>query len=308
MADLENTLHVLMSVDCESTQSHVDDAALGERATAGFAEVVESFGWKGTFYVIPPDAEAHAGLYRKLGGAGHELALHVHPAEQGYEEFLGIYDADTQAEILNAATDRAGVAFGERPVSVSIGYASTNDFTMTALEVAALRQGMVSIPSRVLPECASVHAGAPLDMYFGHRYNRVLVGDVDFVSIPNTLDPDSRMWGGKHPQDLRVELVDAKNHWYTIDKAVTRQVKAGVKVKYVQAVTHNIFEFGVKGDFRRDTLSGICGHIKAIAEKRGLTIKPVTVAEAAAIYREATPRGSNASHLTLDRRGYAAAK
>ena len=48
----------------------------------------------------------------------------------------------------------------------------------------------------------------------------LLSGGLDFVVIPQTIDPDSRMWGGKTPLDLRVELVDAKNHWYTIHKAV----------------------------------------------------------------------------------------
>lgn len=47
---------------------------------------------------------------------------------------------------------------------------------------------------------------------------------MNFVDLPPTVDPDSRMWGGAQPLNLRVELVDAKNHWYTIDKAVRRQI------------------------------------------------------------------------------------
>ena len=301
---MADNLLIIMAIDCEATQEHVNDAALGERANAGFAEVIESFGLVGTYYAIPPDAEVHADQYRDLGSRGHELGLHIHPNEQGYEEFLGIYGTDTQTEILSEAASRTEAVFGTRPVSVSVGYGSTNDHTMTAMENAGLKQGLVSIPSRVLPECASVHAGAPLGMHYGHRYNRALVGDVDFVSIPNTLDPDSRMWGGKHPQDLRIELVDAKNHWYTISKAIDRQLREDTPVKYIQAVTHNIFEFSTKGDFRRETLSRVCEHILKLADQHGLNAKPVTVAQAAAIYRDTVARGSNATHLTLDRRGY----
>lgn len=64
------------------------------------------------------------------------------------------------------------------------------------------------------------------------------------------------MWGGAHPLDLRVELVDAKNHWYTVYKCVRRQLDAGNKlpVAYIKALTHNLFEFGKEDDFRRKTL------------------------------------------------------
>ena len=65
-----------------------------------------------------------------------------------------------------------------------------------------------------------------LDAHYPHRHNRSLVGDVDFVDVPGTCDPNHGCGGGA-PQDLRVELVDAKNHWYTIHKAVKRQMAAG---------------------------------------------------------------------------------
>ena len=87
-------------------------------------------------------------------------------------------------------------------------------------------------------------------MHYAHAYNRLLPEWLDFVEVRRTLDPDSRMWGGKHPQDLRVELVDAKNHWYTIDKAVERQFRENTPVKY--KITHNTYEFGRgTGEFRR---------------------------------------------------------
>ena len=38
-----------------------------------------------------------------------------------------------------------------------------------------------------------------------------------------TTDPDSMLWSGRHPQDLRVELFDAKNQRYMIDKMIGRE-------------------------------------------------------------------------------------
>ena len=124
--------------------------------------------------------------------------------------------------------------------------------------------GTVSMPTRNLPQCACVWGGSPLDIHYPHRYNRSLAGDVDFVDIPPTVDVESRMWGGAHPQDLRIELVDAKNHWYTIHKNVKRQVEAGseIPVKYLKALTHNIFDYSDARDFRRETMLGVfrpCG-------------------------------------------------
>ena len=221
-------LYFSLSIDCEATQPAIADAARGERAARGFAEVLEGHNLLGTFHVLPGDAEAHPGLYRELHGLGHELGLHVHPAADGYQEFLGVYGQEDQARILRQAADRFAQVIGVLPDNICIGYASTNDFTYGVLFDLGFRHGTTSIPTRVLPECASVHAGAPLDVHYAHRFNRALPGNLDYVEIPPTVDPDSRMWGGRHPLDLRIELVDAKNHWYTIDKAVRRQVQQAV--------------------------------------------------------------------------------
>ena len=166
---------------------------------------------------------------------------------------------------------------------------------------------MTQIPGRILPECASVAAGAPTELYYAHRWNRVLAGDLDFVEIPNTTDPDSRMWGGKHAQDLRIELVDAKNHYYTIHKAVKRQLGDDVRLKAVVAATHNIFEYSDLKDFRRETLQGVIAHVKRIADQHDLEFTGVTDAQLAAAFRAAVPIPTDNVKLTLDRRGYAKA-
>jgi hypothetical protein len=300
-------LWVVFGIDCESTQPAVRDAALGERASRGFADVLEAHGFQGTFYVIPTDLEAHASLYRNLRRRGHEIGLHVHPAAQGYGEFLGVCGPDEQRKILGEAAHRFAATMGERPVSICMGYASTNDHTYPILHELGFRQGPNSIPTRVLPECASIHAGAPLEPHYAHRFNRALAGDLDFVETPNTIDPDSRLWGGKHPQDLRIELVDAKNHYYTIAKAIKRQLADGTPLKSIRATTHNTFDYSDASDFRVKTLQGVIAHTIALAAESGLRIAPTTISALAAEYRRVAPIG--ATHempptLELDRRAY----
>jgi peptidoglycan/xylan/chitin deacetylase (PgdA/CDA1 family) len=299
-----DTLYFVNQVDCESTQPAVDDAALGRRATRGHAEVLESHGLKGTYFTIPSEVRANADVYKELADRGHEVGLHVHPADGGYEEFLGVYGPDDQTTIVGESTKAFEDVMGFQPVGICIGYGASNDATHGVLHAIGYRHGLTQIPGRILPECASVAAGAPLDPHYAHRYNRVLAGDLDFVETPQTVDPDSRMWGGKHPQDLRVELVDAKNHYYVIRKAIERQIAAETPLKVVHCVTHNTFEYDDADDFRRQTLVGIIEHTRKLADQFGLELAGATTAELAAAYRKVVPLDQSTSRLTLDRRGY----
>ena len=79
-------------------------------------------------------------------------------------------------------------------------------------------QGSMTYPERVMPEMASSCAGAPRCVHYANRYNRILPGDMDFVNIPATIDAESLIYGGRTPLALKVELLDAKNHWYCEDK------------------------------------------------------------------------------------------
>jgi len=297
-----NIAYFNLSVDCEATQPAIGDAKLGNRAVLGIAEVLEHNGWRGTFFAIPTDARANASTFRELERRGHEIGLHLHPAAQGYAEFCGIYGPDMQKKIISEAIECFADAIGRKPVSFSMGYGSANDFTYGVLANFRFSHGICSIPGRILPECASVWAGAPLFIHYAHAFNRLLPGELDFVEMPITVDWESRMWAGKHPQDLRVELVDAKNHYYTIEKSLKRQVEEKVPVKFIHAFTHNTFEYGNRNDFRRQTLEGILQHFRSIAIE--MELKPVgkTLAAIADVYRSSVKRKTVV--LALDRRGY----
>jgi hypothetical protein len=298
------TLRFNIQVDCESTQRSIANPALGERAVRGLGEVFGEAGIRATFVVLPSDMAVHASLYRDLESRGHEIGLHAHPAEQGHGEFLGVCGFGEQVEILEEASKGFADGMGRRPEAFTPGYFSANDHTYPALEALGFRHGTVSMPTRNLPQCACVWGDSPQDAHYPHRHNRCLTGDVDFVDIPVTADTTSRMWGGAHPQDLRIELVDAKNHWYTIHKAVKRQLAAGdsLPVMVLKALTHNIFEYGEPGDFRRETLLGVIAAVREICEREGCAVVPATTGEIAAAYRERVPLPASGIHLDLDTR------
>ena len=297
-------LYFSIKIDCESTQSSVQDADLGRRASLGFAEVMEGMGGRGSFYCIPSEVKANVNVYRDLAVRGHQVGLHVHPADLGYEEFLGIYGPNEQRTILEESTDVIAQVMGERSTGICLGYGSCNDYTRPILVELGFDHGGTQIPGRILPECASIAAGAPTEPHYPHRWNRVLAGNLDFVELPVTTDPDSRMWGGKHPQDLRIELVDAKNHYYTIHKAVQRQRTAAEPIHAILGCTHNIFPYDDSHDFRRETLLGVIEHTKRIASEHGLALVPATEQAIAAAYRAAVPLPAEPATLELDRRGH----
>ena len=286
---MQPTLLFSLQIDCESTQRGIKNPELGERAIRGLQDVLASTGTLGTFLVLPGDLEIHARIYRELETLGHEIGLHVHPVEQGYGEFLGVHSPADQHAILSEGVDRFAQVMGRKPVSFCPGYGSANDNTAGILEQLGFTHGMLSFPTRDLPQCASVWGSCSLDPRYPHRYHRTLSGDVDFVDLPPTLDPESRMFGGKHPLDLRVELVDAKNHWYTINKSVRRQVAEKVPVPQIHALTHSVFDYSDPQNFRRETFVGIVNATREISAREGFAFRAAKMADVAEAYRRAVP-------------------
>jgi peptidoglycan/xylan/chitin deacetylase (PgdA/CDA1 family) len=293
-----------LQIDCESTQRSVRNPDLGKRALDGLGEILAETSTKGTFLVIPGDIEVHASIYRDLKSGGHEVGLHIHGAEQGAGEFLGDQSPVIQRRVIAEGLDRFAQAMGERPFAFCPGYHSANDFTFGLLEELGFTHGSVTSPTRNLPQLASVWGGSSLDPHYPHRFNRVLEGDVDFVDLPVTIDPDSRLWGGGQPLDLRVEQVDAKNHFYTVDKAVRRQVAQKTPLRQIHALTHSIFDFSDRRNFRRETYVGIVSAARQIAERENLGFQGATLASVAAAYRERMPIAkAGGKELMLDTRG-----
>jgi hypothetical protein len=280
-------LYFNLQIDCESTQFALQNPALGERAIRGLGDVLAETKTLGTFLVIPGDIEAHLNIYRDLEKQGHEIGLHYHPSEKNRSEFLGSESPDIQRRVLREAMDRFAQATGRLPLGFCPGYGSANDYTYGILEELGLKHGLVSFPTRNLPQCACVWGNSPLDPHYPHRYNKSLEGDA-------------------HPQDLRVELVDAKNHFYTVEKAVRRQNAAATPLRQIHAVTHNTFEFDDPANFRRETYRGIVEATRRIAEREQMVFTPTTLEKLAAEFRRLRPLvPGTVSELKLDVRGRA---
>jgi len=303
------SFRVNWSIDCEATQHSVRDPELGFRGASGFADILDDHELMGTFFVIPGDAASSPELYRSLPGRGHETGLHLHAGEEGFAEFMGVLGPDEQREAISVAKDRWAQVMGFEPQCFCMGYASANDYTYGVLEELGFQYGQVGLPGRRLVATASVWEGAPLHIHYANRFNRILHGDMDFVDVPHTIDPESYMWGGKHPQDLRVELVDAKNHWYTVHKAVARQIDDGaVPVKVIRGVTHNTFDYSDPADFRRLTLLGMIEATANILEDAGCDLVPATLGMIVDDFRARVTKSDPKTSLSLDRRGYGGRK
>ena len=108
---------------------------------------------------------------------------------------------------------------------------------------------------------------------------------IDLVEIPISVDWETMIWGGSHPQDVRVEYTDAKNHEFTIRKIMRRQVEENLPLKALLPFTHNLFEYSTPGDFRRATMQGMIESIIREGEALNVILSGSTLAEAAASYR-----------------------
>jgi hypothetical protein len=73
-------------------------------------------------------------------------------------------------------------------------------------------------------------------------------------------------------------------------------------------LTHNIFDYGDPGDFRRETLLGVIDAVRRIFEQNDCELATGTAADIAAAYREAVPASEGDAKLELDTRGRGAWK
>ena len=304
-------LYFNLQVDCEASQSSIDDVALGRRAVQGIHDVLTAPNhkrFKATYVVIPKDLQLYGETYRMLENEGHEIGLHLHPKEDGWEEFLGIYGYEEQMEIFGYGKKIFEDIMGYSPVCFTPGYFSANDHTFPVLEEQGFTHGSVSLPTRDLPNCACVWGNSPKYAHYPHRYNRCLPGNVNFVNIPITCDTASRMWGGDTPLDLRVELVDAKNHYYTIEKAIKQQLKLITEqdpehICYIKALTHNIFDYNDRNNFRRKTLEIMLDMVQEFADQHSLELIPATTQDIAEAFKVTHALPPEAAALALDQRG-----
>lgn len=275
-------LYVMFTMDCESidsiaTEGGPVDWAFSRRSMEGYVKVLNREGYAPTLFISPPNAEENASMLLDLHKSGAELALHVHPQDFGYCEYLGAYDHEAQVRIIGSAAEHWAEKIGFLPTSFRGGNLSANDATAGALCELGFRQGSLSVPGRSFTRVKSNWAGAPMNPWHMNKANRLLEGDLDFLEIPVTADWESVMWGGLTKLELRIEMVDARAHGFTIRKNVERQLKDQIEEPYLCILTHNIFDYSDPSEFRSQVLEGVIREIQGCAALHELTVAGLTL-------------------------------
>jgi peptidoglycan/xylan/chitin deacetylase (PgdA/CDA1 family) len=291
----DSNVYINWSLDCEASQRGFDNVEFGKRSVRGFCDLVAEGGFRATLFVLPGDTRAYPKLLRQLAGEGVEVGLHVHPQEQGYADFCGAYTADEQREMYSDAIRQFADALGFVPRTFRAGSCSANDASFPLLADLGFTSCSNSMPGRRMTALKSNWVGAPAFPHFAHAANRLLEGELDLVEIPVTTDPDSMLWSGGHPQDLRVELFDAKNHRFLIDKVLAREKARRQPIWAIVGLSHNIFEFGDRSDFRAQTLIQMLADCRALADRHAITLRAATMDEIANAYRAKTGKARKPS-------------
>ena len=255
------------------------------RSVRGYADLLNEAGLKATFFVIPSDAEAYPNLLREIADEGFEIGLHYHPQEDGYEDYCGAYSFDEQVSMYDAAVQRFADAVGFRPTAFRSGSFSANDMTFPAIVQAGFRCCSSSLPERKMIEYKANWSESVQHVHFAHPSNRLLEGNLDLVEVPLSADPDTMLWSGLHPHDIRVELFDGNNHHLLIEKILVREKTRPVKIKAIVTLTHNIFEYGHIDDPRHITMKKMITDFNKLAETHNVRFVPATIGQIALTYK-----------------------
>jgi hypothetical protein len=187
------------------------------------------------------------------------------------------------------AIDKFADAVGTRPKAFRTGSCSANDATFPVTAEVGFDCCSHSMPGRNMTQLRSNWVRGPQHVHYAHPANRLLEGGLDLVEVPVTTDPDSMLWSGGHAQDLRVELFDAKNHRFMIEKTLAREKARPQPVKAIVALTHNTFAYDDPADFRRQTIGQMIADFAELADKHDVNLVPATISQIAAAYRAVVP-------------------
>ena len=259
---------------------------LSERAIRGYSQRLLAHGFRPTLFLTPECAAQHADLLTSLAGQGVELGMHCHPqslADHRYGRYLGEYDAATQREILALATEMLTEAIGTRPVSFRPGNFSANDATYGVLYDLGFQQGSVSDPGRFCPQYAAIWVGAYPDPHYVNPTNKLVVGDLLFLEVPLTTDPEHRRPNG-FPYELRIEQGPFET-WQKpiLEKALRRLEGEQVGFPALCIFTHNVFPYDQPDDPRTITVQEMLDYLANLGRRE--EILPSTLQEIHTHYR-----------------------
>jgi peptidoglycan/xylan/chitin deacetylase (PgdA/CDA1 family) len=281
-------LHVVFTMDCERIREFSPcggpaDWPSSERAIRAYADLLEGRGYRATFFFTPEACERHRRIVSELDGRGFELGLHLHPssfrdgAERGLPE-LGFFPYGRQKDLIRDARDGWAQAAGFAPRCFRPGCASANDDTFLILEELGFREGSVSEPERELPGVAAVWRGADPNAHHAHRAFRLVPGDLCFLEVPITVDPEIRPSPGV-AQEFGIERGDLATHRRTLEKNLRRLSSEDPPVKTLLSFTHNLIDYSGETDpAPRQTLLGVLDYFDEIGRDGTRQVIPSSLA------------------------------
>lgn len=277
-------LNVIFTMDCEAinglaSEGGPNDWDFCKRSIIGYCEVLLKKNFRATLFIVPFTANKLSRILLELEEEGVELALHYHPQDHAYKDYLGAYDGEQQLSMLSEASDMWAQAIGKKPESFRGGNVSANDYTFPALERLGFRQSSCCMPGRNFTRVKANWKGSPMYPYHTNKANRLIEGSLELLELPMTVDWESIMWGGLTPLELRIEMVDARAHGFTIRKNVDRQLKDDFSLPYISVLTHDIFDYSDKSEFRTHVLEGVIAEIERCAEANGMGLNGATLKE-----------------------------
>ena len=287
------TLHILFTMDC---QAPTTGAVLGRprnyemsaRSIESFCNRVLNAGYAVTLFVSPECAEEHGPLVEELAGRGVEPGLYLHPqslAGSRYKRPLGAYSAAEQREIIEYARERVEAAVGLWPRSFRPDQFSANDDTFQVLYELGFRQGSVSNPGRTLRGHGTVWAGTEVDAHYVDPTNRLHSGNLPFLEIPVTADPE-RLGTGGVPYELCIESGDVESwHRPIAEGQLQRMAEEDTSFRTLCIFTTNAIAYHL-GDNRPSTnLDLLLDYLDTLDEH--YEVVPVTLSSAHERFRRA---------------------
>ena len=288
-------LYILVTMDAEPPRPAVTDHARAmsasgpisrsqsERSIRGYTSTARAYGYPVTLFAHPEVAKDHAPLLKNLESDGCTVGLHLHPyklIDRNYAYDLGYYAYHEQREILEHSVRRWADAMGRTPLCFRGGYFSANDDTFRILTSLGFTTGSVSIPCRVLPEHASVWAGACAVPHRAHAGFRHLPGDLPFVEVPVTVDtrrPTQHGAAGETGCEWLYVGTDRYDHAAVARDLVALAAKQDLGLRTILLDCHNDQEFEDLTHPASVRLAVVLDTIRESSRREGLEIRGVSL-------------------------------
>lgn len=285
------TIHVLFTLDCESIA--IRAAKDGPRSWEQSARAIEGYcnrllaaGFPATLFLAPQCVIEHTPLLEELADRGVELGLYLNPLQLDdgrYRSFLGSLPAQTQRDLIDRAAERFADAIGTRPRSFRPSKHSANADTYRLLYDLGFRQGSVAQPGFLLPRLGVEWEHVPHHPRYVDATNHEQVGDLPFLDVPVTTDPDQRQINNL-PYELRVDAgsLDAL-HQPVVERAIERMDEDGVAFRTLCFTADNRPAYDKADDRHAETLEAILDYLETLGAR--YDIVPLTLAGAHERYR-----------------------